>query len=315
MTDSDSKIYVGIDVSKRDLDVAVLPNQDAFSVNNQQKGIDELIQRFKRLKPELIVMEASGGLQGPLCAALAAEALKVVVVNPRQVRDFAKALGKLAKTDRIDAEVLASFGQKVRPPLRPLKDKQAQLLSELMARRRQIIDMIAMEKNRMHTATKAMKQKIRTHIDWLKTELEDLDGQMESMIKKSPVWKEKQDLLLSVPGVGKVLARTLLSSLPELGQLQRRQIAALAGLAPYNCDSGKYRGQRRIWGGRVQVRNALYMATLSATRYNPVIRTHYLNLLVKGKKFKVAMVACMRKLLTILNAMVKNNTKWNPITT
>ena len=308
-------MYVGIDVSKRHLDVAVLPNQDAFSVNNQQKGIDELVKRLKKLKPELIVMEASGGLQGPLCAALAAEALKVVVVNPRQVRDFAKAVGRLAKTDRIDAEVLANFGQRVRPPLRPLKDAQTQLLSELMARRRQVIDMIIMEKNRLHTSTKSMKQKIRTHIDWLKKELDDLDGQMDRMIRESQVWKEKEDLLCSVPGVGKVVARTLLSSLPELGQLHRRQIAALAGLAPFNCDSGKYRGQRRIWGGRAQVRNALYMATLSATRFNPVIRAHYLKLCGAGKKFKVAMVACMRKLLTILNAMAKNNTRWNPITT
>ncbi len=315
MADSESKTFVGIDVSKRHLDVATLPDQDAFKVNNQQKGIDELIKRLNKLKPELIVLEASGGLQGPLCAALASEKLKVVVVNPRQVRDFAKAMGILAKTDRIDAQVLALFGQKIRPPLRPLKDAQTQLLSELMARRRQLIDMIVMEKNRMHSSAKAMRQKIRTHVEWMKKELEELDDQMGRAIKESPVWREKENLLCSVPGVGKVLARTLLASLPELGQLHRRQIAALAGVAPFNCDTGNYRGQRRIWGGRVQVRNALYMATFSAVRFNPVIKAHYEKLRGQNKKFKVAMVACMRKLLTILNAMVKNNSEWNPIAT
>jgi transposase len=308
-----SKVFVGIDVSKERLDLAVLPSGDHFREKHSQRGIDRLVGRMRGLKPNLIVLEATGGLQTPLAAGLAEADLPVVVVNPRQVRDFAKALGQLAKTDRIDAKVLALFGQKVRPKVRPLKGEEEKELSDLMSRRRQLVEMLTMERNRLGGGTsRKVKRLIAVNIDFLQRQLAELDKDLDQTIKGSPIWRAKEDLLRSVPGVGKVLARTMLSSLPELGQLDRWRIAALVGVAPLNCDSGKYRGKRRIWGGRSEVRTALYMATFSATRHNPVIRAYYQHLIRKNKSFKVAMVACMRKLLIILNAMVKTNTAWDP---
>jgi transposase len=268
---------------------------------------------MQELKPKLIVLEATGGLQTPLAAALAEADLPVVVVNPRQVRSFAKAMGQLAKTDRIDAKVLAHFGEMFKPTVRPLKSEEEKELSDLMSRRRQLLEMLTMERNRLGGATsRKVKRLIAVNIDGLKRQLAELDKDLDQMIKGSPVWRAKEDLLRSVPGVGKVLARTMLSSLPELGQLDRWRIASLVGVAPLNCDSGKYRGKRRIWGGRSEVRTALYMATFSATRHNPVIRAYYQRLVDKNKSFKVAMVACMRKLLIILNAMVKTGSTWDP---
>jgi len=307
------EVFIGIDVSKKLLDVCVLPVEFAFKAENHQKGIDRLIERLGDYKGALVVLEATGGLQIKVCGALCEAGFSVAVVNPRQVRDFAKAMGILAKTDRIDAAVLARFAQKVRPEPRPLKDKQTLYLSELMTRRRQLIGMMTMEKNRMGAVGKAMKHRIAANLDWLNRQLSELDDEMDDFIKGSPMWRAKEDLLKSVPGVGKVLARTLLSSLSELGSLNRKKVAALVGVAPLNRDSGTFRGRRGCWGGRAAVRNALYMATLSALRFNPVIKAHYQKLRERGKVFKVAMVACMRKLLVLLNAMVRDNKPWSPI--
>jgi len=304
--------FVGIDVSKRRLDVAVSPEGEYFGADNNQKGINGAADRLRRLEPSLIVLEATGGLQVPVCAALAKAGLPVVVVNPRQVRDFAKATGKLAKTDTIDAFVLAHFGQAVKPKVRPLKDEESQNLAALMTRRRQLVEMIVAEKNRLKGAPKRVHKDIKTHVSFLEKQLNDVDEDMDDLIKESPIWKEKEDLLKSVPGVGPVLSKTLLSCLPELGALNRRQIAALVGVAPLNRDSGQFRGTRRIWGGRANVRTTLYMATLAATRFNPVIRPFYQRLRQAGKPPKVALTAAMRKLLVILNAILQNKTKWAP---
>jgi transposase len=304
------EVFIGIDVSKKLLDICVLPSGNTQKVENNQKGFERLIKRLEDFKGALVVLEASGGLQGPACAALYEAGFQVAVVNPRQVRDFAKALGILAKTDRIDAKVLATFADKVRPEAKPLKDKQSQYLSELMARRRQLLDMIVMEKNRLSRAGKSIKSKIKLNLQWLKRQLDELDQEIDDLIKSSPLWRAKEDLLTSMKGVGPVLSRTLLSSLPELGTLDRHSIAALAGVAPYNRDSGKYRGQRACWGGRKDVRNALYMAAVVAIRWNPVIKALYERLRADNKGFKVAIVACMRKMLVILNAMVRDNKPW-----
>ena len=305
--------FIGIDVSKKRLDVCVLPTGEIFKEANTQNGLDSLVEKLGEFTGGLVVLEATGGLQNAASAALHEAGFNVSVVNPRQVRHFAKAMGVLAKTDRIDAKVLAQFAQKVRPEPRPLKDKQTQYLSELMARRRQLLGMIGMEKNRMGTASKAMKRRIRTNLKWLEEQLAELDKDLDKFIKGSPILLAKQDLLKSVPGVGPVLARTLMASLPELGSLNRHKVSALVGVAPLNRDSGQFRGQRKCWGGRVVVRNALYMATLSAIQHNPLIKAHYRKLRGDGKKFKVAVVACMRKLLVILNAMVRENQPWKPI--
>lgn len=307
------EVFIGIDVSKKLLDVCVLASDKTTKVENNQSGFDRLIKWLSDFEGALIVMEASGGLQGPACAALYEAGFQVAVVNPRQVRDFAKAMGILAKTDRIDAKVLAMFGERVRPQPRPLQDKQAQYLSELMTRRRQLLGMIVMEKNRLGSAGKSIKRRIKLNLQWLENQLSELDQEMDDFIQGSPLWRAREDLLTSVPGVGKVLARSLLSFLPELGGLSRHGIAALVGVAPFNRDSGKYSGQRKCWGGRSVVRNALYMATLSAVRHNPVIKAHYARLRDGKKKFKVALVACMRKLLVILNAMVRDNKPWMPV--
>ncbi len=309
MTQSPS-LFVGIDVSKDRLDVAVLPSGESWSIANQDDDIQSLVKRIRSLKPELIVLEATAQLEIPLVGALAAKDLPVAVVNPRQVREFARASGILAKTDRIDAQVLARFGEKMRPEVRPLKDKETRELTALMTRRRQLVAMLVAEKSRLAAAPQAVRKDIKTHIAWLEKKLSKMNDHLADKIKDSPVWHEKDALLRSVPGVGPVLSTSLMADLPELGILNRRQIAALLGVAPFNRDSGTFRGRRSVWGGRGRLRSALYMATLAATRSNPVIRTFYRRLCEAGKPPKVALTACMRKLLTILNAILKSQTPW-----
>ena len=304
--------FVGIDVCKAYLDVVQRPSGQKWRVANDAAGLEALVERLKSAAPILIVLEATGGLEIPVVAALAATQLPVAVVNPRQVRDFAKATGRLAKTDQLDAASLAHFAEAVRPTVRPLPDAQSQALAALLARRRQLIAMLTAEQHRLHTALAAIQARIVPHISWLQSELDRLDGDLQSQIENSSLWQAKSDLLQSTPGVGPTTAYTLLAALPELGQLSGKQIAALVGVAPFNNDSGKRRGQRTIWGGRATVRATLYMATLTATRCNPPIKTFYQRLLSAGKPKKVALTACMRKLLTILNAMVKHHTHWNP---
>jgi transposase len=269
-----------------------------------------LVERLKGVRPTLVVLEATGGLQIPAVAALAAAGLRTVVVNPRQVRQFAGATGRLAKTDAIDAQVLAQFGEAVRPEVRPLPDAATQELSALVNRRRQLIEMLTAEKNRLRLATKKVRPNIEAHICWLEGELLDLEGGLGDVIRSSPVWREQDNLLRSVPGVGPVLSSVLLADLPELGKLGRKEVAALVGVAPLNRDSGLFRGRRQVWGGRSHVRTALYMAALVATRHNPVIKSFYQRLLSGGKPKKVALTACMRKLLTILNAMMRHQAPW-----
>ena len=306
------KVYVGIDVSKETLDVAVHASEQRWRFANTDKGITEALTCLEKLSPVLVVMEATGGFEYPLAAALAVAGMPMVVVNPRRVRDFARATGRLAKTDAIDARVLAHFAAAMHPESRPLPDAQGQELKAILTRRRQLIEMLTAERNRLHSArSKAVKAHIQAHISWLEEEMTHIDDDLGHSIRQSPVWQEKDDLLKSVPGVGPVLSTTLLADLPELGTLNRRRIAALVGVAPFNRDSGHFRGQRTIWGGRAVVRSALYMATLVATRYNPIIRDFYRHLLSVGKPKKLALTACMRKLLTILNAMVKHQTPWH----
>jgi len=305
-----SNIYVGIDVAKERLDVAPRPVGAGWQVANDERGVVELVARLDQLRPALVVLEATGGMELPLVGALAAAGLPVVVINPRQAREFAKATGRLAKTDAIDAQVLAHFAEAVRPRLRPLADAAAQELSALMTRRRQLIEMLTAERNRLRTAAPAVRPDIQEHIRWLERRLADLDGDLSQTIRSSDIWREKDDLLQSAPGVGPVVSTTLLADLPELGALNRKEIAALVGVAPLNRDSGTLRGRRTVWGGRSKVRSALYMATLVATQRNPVIRIFYQRLLSAGKPKKVALTACMRKLLTILNAMSRSRTPW-----
>jgi transposase len=302
-------VFVGIDVSKDHLDVALRPSAARWAVANDEAGIATLVERVRALAPTLIALEATGGLELPLTGALAVD-LPVVVVNPRQVRDFAKATGQLAKTDAIDAAVLAHFAEAVRPALRPLPDAATQALSALMMRRRQLIEMRTAEQNRLGSAPASVRSRIRAHLTWLTRELAHLDDDLAQTIRESPVWREKDALLQSTPAVGPVLARTLLAALPELGTLNRKQLAALVGVAPLNRDSGTLRGRRIVWGGRAHVRAALYMSALVATRYNPVIRVFYQRLCAAGKVKKVALTACMHKLLTILNTMLKHGTRW-----
>jgi transposase len=303
-------LYVGIDVAKAHLDVAEGSSGAIWRVANDEVGIAEALRRLEVLAPALVVLEATGGYQAPVAAALGGAGLPVAVVNPRQVRDFAKSTGKLAKTDVLDARVLALFGERIRPAARPLPDAQAQELSGLLTRRRQVVGMLTAEKNRLHIAPTAVRKDIHNHISWLQRSLSKLNEELGDALRRSPLWREEEDLLRSAPGVGPVLTVTLVAEVPELGALDRRQIAALVGVAPFNRDSGTLRGKRTVWGGRATVRAALYMATLVATRFNPVIRTFYQRLLAAGKPKKVALTACMRKLLTILNAMIKHRTPW-----
>lgn len=305
-----SHTYVGLDVAKAKLDVASYPAGLTGTYPNKEDGISALLATLQRVAPVLIVVEATGGYELPVVRALLEATLPVIVVNPRQVRDFAKATGQLAKTDAIDAEVLALFAARVQPTLRPYPPPATQELAALLARRRQLVDMVTAEKHRLGPAPAAVRPGIHTHVAWLTQQITTLDRDLTTKIRQSPVWKEQDDLLQSVPGVGPVMSRTVLADLPELGTLTRRQIAALVGVAPLNRDSGTWRGVRTCWGGRAPVRTALYMATLVATRCNPVIRQAYQALCARGKKRKVALVACMRKLLTILNAMLKHRTSW-----
>jgi transposase len=304
-------IFVGIDVSKERLDVAMRPSGERYWVTNDKAGIEVLIQRLREIQPSLIVLEATGGFEHSVTRALTSAELPVVVVNPRQVRDFAKATGQLAKTDSIDAMVLARFAEAVRPAVRALPDEVTLELRALIARRRQITEMIVAERNRLSGASKSVRKRIDAHIRWLEAELERADKDLDQSIRQSPIWQENQDLLQSVPGIGPVISRTLIAQLPELGELNRKQIAALVGIAPLNRDSGTLRGRRTIWGARASVRAVLYMAALVASRRNAVIRTFYKRLRNTGKAPKVALVACMRKLLTILNSMIKHKTCWN----
>ena len=303
--------YVGIDVSKAQVDVAVRPTGQRWVVSYDDSGVEELVSQMANLGPVMVLLEATGGLELPLVAALAAAALPVVVVNPRQTRQFARATGTLAKTDSLDAAVLAHFADAVRPPVRPLKDEETQVLNSLLARRNQVMTMLVSEKNRLGTAISAVRPRIEAHIAWLEQELSDSGQDLRETLRRSPVWREKDDLLRTVPGVGEQFSLTLLAHLPELGTLNRREIAALVGVAPFNRDSGTFRGKRAVWGGRSRVRGALYMGTLSATRCNLVIRDFYQRRLAAGKPKKVALVACMRKMLVILNAMVKTGQPWH----
>ncbi len=303
---------VGVDVSKDRLDVHLRPSDEAFAVARDGKGLENLVERLKGLNVSLIVLEATGGFETTVAAALAGAGLPLAVVNPRQIRDFARALGKLAKTDAIDAEVIAIFAEKIRPQARPIASNEAQMLGELVARRRQIIEMIGMEQNRRRRAAdKQLAKRIDRHIAFLEKELAGIDGDIDAGVRASPAWRETEQLLTTVPGVGPVTARTLIAELPELGQLNRRKLAALVGVAPFNRDSGTWRGHRMIGGGRTTVRNALYMAALVAIRHNPLIKAVYQRLIARGRPKKVAIIACLRQLLTILNAIVRNATPWN----
>jgi transposase len=305
--------YVGIDVCKAHLDVALRPSGEQWQCAHDAAGISTLVTRLTALAPTLVVLEATGGLEGPVTAALAAAGVPVAVVNPRQVRDFAKGTGKLAKTDALDARVLAHFAQAVEPPPRPLPDAAAQALAAVVARRRQVVEMLTAERNRRGSAAPVVRERIQQHIRWLEQELAELDTDLRQRIQGSPVWRANAQLLRSVTGVGPVLATTLLADLPELGTASRQVLAALVGVAPFNRDTGLRRGKRVIWGGRAQVRTVLYMATLAATRFNPVLKAFYHRLLQAGKPKQVALVACMRKLLCILNAIMKQRTPWRPL--
>lgn len=312
MSEQGQERFVGIDVSKAMLEVAVRPSGERWSVANEEAAIRELAKALEKIRPALIVVEATGGLQCLVAGELAAAGLPVAVINPRQARDFAKATGKLAKTDTIDAEVLANFAQAIRPPVRELKDEQTQLLTALMTRRRQVVDMLTAEKNRLAASPKALRKEIKKHIEWLESRLKVMDDQITDTIRENPEWRAKDRILRSAPGVGPVLSVSLLAGVPELGRLNRQKLATLIGVAPLHDDSGKHRGTRRVWGGRAQVRAVLYMAAVSASRANPIIRAFYQRLIAAGKKPKVALTACMRRLLCILNTMIKNGTCWQP---
>jgi transposase len=304
--------HVGIDVSKERLDVCSLPDGGTFSVANDRAGIDELIARLlKGVRPELVVLEATGKYERPAAVAVAAAGIAVAVVNPRQARDFAKAAGRLAKTDRIDAQVLARFAGAVGPRPSVLPDEEARVLQDILLRRRQLLEMMVAEKNRLQMASEAVARRIAAHVRWLEKELCRVDRELDEAVRESETWRANEELLRSVPGVGPVLARTLLAELPELGTLPRRRLCALVGVAPFNRDSGTFRGKRQVWGGRAPVRAALYMGALVATRHNPLIREFYERLLAAGKPKKVALVACMRKLLSILNAVMRDRVPWH----
>lgn len=304
------KIFIGIDVSKKQLDIASSTGRQ-WSCANQEGDFEGLINELKPLEVELIVLEASGGYEGTVVAHLSAAQLPVIVVNPRQVRDFAKAIGRLAKTDRIDAQILARFAQQIRPQLRALKDEHTRELDALLQRRKQLLTMLVSERQRLQIAAVNVRTDIREHIHFLVKRLKDADSGLDELIRETPLWREREELFKPVKGIGVQTLRVLCASLPELGQLNRREIAALVGVAPFNRDSGTLRARRHCWGGRAEVRCALYMAVISAIRFNPVIRVFYQRLLAAGKAKKIAITACMRKLLTILNAMARDRTPWN----
>ncbi len=307
-------IIVGIDVSKSEFSVAVYPSGEAWTSATTVSAIDVLVDRVRDVAPALIVLEATGGYELAVAGACASAGLPVAIVNPRQVRAFAQAIGRTAKTDAIDAAVLALFGARVQPPPRAIPDAATRALADLITRRRQLLEMLGAERQRLAQAppTGPITRDLRTHIRWLERRLTDVDDDISRAIQGSPVWRVHEDLLRTVPGIGPTTARTLLAELPELGSLDRRAIAALVGVAPFNCDSGQYRGRRRIAGGRGSVRASLYMAALTASRRNPPLTAFYRRLRAHGKPAKVALVAVMRKLLTILNAMIKQRAPWNP---
>ena len=305
--------FIGIDVAKDQLDVHVRPTGEVFRVTSDDAGLGTLLTRLRVLSPTVIALEATGGYEVPVAAALASAALPVAVVNPRQIRDFARATGQLAKTDTVDARVIALFAEAVRPTPRPVPDAQAQALGELMARRRQLVDMLGAAHNRRRLLRYRRRQRqLEANIAWLEAALRRLDHDLTTLVRSTPIWREADDLLRSVPGIGPVTACTLIADLPELGRLDRRRIAALAGLAPFARDSGTFRGRRMIAGGRAPVRRVLYMATLAAIKHNPVIRLFHQRLRTAGRPGKVAITAAMRKLLTILNAMLRDRRPWQP---
>lgn len=305
-----SPLVVGMDVAKERLDIAIRPSGERWSVANDDAGVAALVARLRPLGPGLIVCEATGGFERLAIGTLAAAGLPVVVANPRQVRDFARATGQLAKTDALDAGILALFAERVRPTPRPLPTEAAQLLDAVLTRRRQLLEMLTAEKNRLGFAPKPLHRGIQAHIRWLERQLDDVTKELAELIEASPVWRAKDDLLQSVPGVGPIVSYTLLGELPELGTLTHKQIAALVGVAPLARDSGTLRGKRLIWGGRASVRTALFMAAMCGRRWNPSLKLFDDRLKAAGKPTKVALIACARKLLTILNAMVRNNTRW-----
>lgn len=307
------RIFVGLDVAKDRLDVHVRPTDERFAVANDDDGVTTLVTRLSHLQPTLIVLEATGGYEVAVAAALAHAGLPVAVVNPRQIRDFARATGQLAKTDALDARVSARFAETVQPVARPLATVQAQALGELVARRRQLVDMLGAERNRQRQARdRRLQKRITAHVTWLTRALEEIDEAIQRWIRSSPVWRETENLLTSVPGIGDVTAHALIADLPELGRLPRRRIAALVGIAPLNRDSGLWRGRRMIGGGRPAVRRALFMATIVAIRHNPLIAAFYQRLTGAGRPKKVAIIAAMRKLVTILNAMLRDQRPWQP---
>lgn len=300
---------MGVDVSKENLDIAVAGSNQKWRFSNTSAGIKKVLEILKGTDSVMVVFEATGGLELPLWYALTEERIDSALINPRQIRDFAKAKGRLAKTDTIDAQVIAQYGQAFHPKPQPFPDTQE--LKEIIARRSQLIEMITAEKNRFKAARRErIRQDIKVNIEWLKGRLDGVDKDLEQTIKANPEWRERAKLLESAVGVGKTTAACLVAEMPELGTLNRHQAAALAGVAPLNRDSGIMRGKRTVWGGRTRVRNALYMATLAATRFNPAIRVFYQHLCAAGKPKKVALTACMRKLLTILNSLLKQNTPW-----
>ncbi len=307
---STAAVFVGLDVAKATLEVAVRPSGEHWHLPNDEPSVRDLVERLRPLAPSLVVCEATGGFERAAIGALAAAGFPVVVANPRQVRDFARATGQLAKTDRLDAATLALFAERVRPTPRPLPDAAAQLLDALLTRRRQLLEMLTAEKNRLGFAPRPVQPGIRGPIRWLTRQLDDVTGDLAAMIEQSPIWRVKDDLLQSVPGVGPIVSYTLLGELPELGRLGHKQIATLVGVAPLARDSGTLRGKRLVWGGRASVRTALYLAALCGRRWNPVLRAFYDRLRTAGKPPKVALIACARKLLIILNAMVRDNTRW-----
>ena len=303
------QVIVGIDISRDRLDVAIHQSEKQWQFSNDRGGITKLCKMLRELTPALVVFEATGGYEMPLYFSLDEAGLPAAPVNARQIRDFARSTGKLAKTDKLDARVIAHFGYAIRPTAHPIPDTQE--LKVAQGRRRQLLEMITAETNRLKAAPRALRRRIEAHIKWLEQDLADTDREIKEVIKNDPFWKEKDDLLQSTPGVGPTLSATLIAQLPELGTLDRRRIAALAGVAPLNRDSGVFHGRRAVWGGRTHVRAVLYMATLVATRFNPVIRSFYTRLCAAGKNKKLALTACMRKLLTILNSMIKHRTVWS----
>ena len=311
-----TQVFVGLDVSKQHLDVAVRPQGRHFVTPNNERGIKQLVKRLAALKPQLIVLEASGGYEFLALAALAEAQLPVALINPLAVRKFAGATGKLAKSDKIDAQVLAHFAEALRPEPRPLPDQAHQALKATLQRRMQVVKMIGQEENRLEkTFIPALRQDIQDHLTWLRRRLKELDRELDDQIRQSPLWRDRDRLHQSITGIGPVVSRAIITHLPEIGILPGKKVVALVGVAPYNRDSGRFRGKRMIRGGRSYLRRLLYMAAVVASRFNPVIRTFYQRLLAAGKPKKLALTACMRKLVLILNAMVKNNQPWNQFLT